>query len=79
MKWQATSLQNKDDVRPVLRECTGTRRELVDSIISKYREFAYHRWINEMARHMEKIDVQTFDGKKEAIVKTDFAAGVCLL
>lgn len=75
MKWQDTALRSKKDIRPVLREHHGTREELIDSIILKSRGFAYHRWINYMASHQEKLDVQTFDGTEEIIMKTDFAAG----
>ena len=75
MKWQDTVLRNKQEIRPVLREYHGTRRELVDNIISKTGAFIYHRWINEMASHQEKLDVQTFNGDEEVIIKTDFAAG----
>ncbi len=49
--------------------------KLIDSIIAKAPEFAYHRWINDMASHQEKLDVQTFNGTEEIIMKTDFAAG----
>jgi hypothetical protein len=28
-----------------------------------------------MASHQEKLDVQTFDGAEEIVMKTDFAAG----
>jgi hypothetical protein len=75
MKWQITELRNKNDTRPVLRDYVGTREELTDSIRSKCREFAYHRWVNDMASHQEKLDVQTFDGAEEIVMKTDFAAG----
>ena len=75
MKWQVTELRNKQDIRPVLREYVGTREALTNSVRSKCREFAYHRWVNDMASHQEKLDVQTFDGAEEIIMKTDFAAG----
>ena len=75
IKWQKTNLRNDTDTKPVLRDYHGTREELIDSIIAKAPEFAYHRWINDMASHQEKLDVQTFNGTEEIIMKTDFAAG----
>jgi hypothetical protein len=74
IKWQPTEIRNAKESRPVLREYTGTRRELTNCIIQSYPAMLYHCWINEMTRQQEKLDVQTFDGTTDIVVKTDFAA-----
>jgi hypothetical protein len=35
---------------------------------------AYHRWVHFMTRHQEQLEVATFDGNTEILIKTDFAA-----
>ena len=56
-KWQQTTMLNEKDTRPVLREYTGTRLELLLAIQGSYSAMINHCWINEMTRHQEKLDV----------------------
>ena len=72
--WQQTSLRTEAETRPVLRPYVGTRRQLLLEIQKQYRPYLEHMYICEMTRHQEKLDVQTFDGATDIVVKSDFAA-----
>lgn len=52
----------------------GTRKELLDEIKEASREFNYHQWIREWTKWMFKLDIATFNGTREILVLTDFAA-----
>ena len=75
-EWQDT--QDGDHVRSVLRIKEGTRAELLQFIRRLHRKYLYHKWIDQITRHQEQLDVATFNGKDTTICKVDFAAKVNL-
>lgn len=77
-KWQSKQVgldkKGKPKLVKVLQEVECTRRELLDRIKSLYRDMAYHRWTHYMTRHQHLLHIATFNGIKEIVVLTDFAA-----
>jgi len=75
-KWQQTTMLNEKDTRPVLREYTGTRLELLLAIQGSYSAMINHCWINEMTRHQEKLDVSMLLCVLEVQIGTCACCGV---
>ena len=62
-------------IQAVVHRCAdGTRKELLDEIKEASREFNYHQWIREWTKWIFKLDIATFNGTREILVVTDFAA-----
>ena len=36
--------------------------------------FLYHWWVNCWTKHQEELDIATFDGDTEIVIRADFAA-----
>jgi hypothetical protein len=80
-RWEekvTTSKKGKVVKTKVLQSISCTRRDLLDRIKAKYKDMAYHRWVHYMTRHQEHLEIATFDGDTEILVKTDFAAAAKL-
>ena len=80
-RWEekVTGMQNgKQKTTKILQRIDCTRKNLLDRIKKMYKNMAYHRWVHFMTRHQEQLDVATFNGRHEIIVKTDFAAAAKL-
>jgi hypothetical protein len=52
----------------------GTRKELIDLIQEKGPRYNYHKWIHQWTRHQHALDNETFNGRTEISITTDFGA-----
>ena len=83
MRWEQTELPGEDKkgkkkYTKVLREVQCTRRVLLHAITSTLPAVVYHLWIDAMTKHMQHLDVATFDGNTAIVVMSDFAAAAKL-
>ena len=41
---------------------------------SRTHQYMYHMWLNQWQTHQFNLDFETFDGKTEIVIVTDFSA-----
>ena len=70
--------KGKDIIHSFVDKVECTRADLVARVKKLHRDTAYHRYVYQMVAWMEKLDIATFKGDEEILVKTDFAAAALL-